>query len=188
MELLGPLLIGLPTIFVAAFLAMMLENLRERLRTRRWVMRTLRALAAKTEPGTPGNLQRIEEAVDRWLAAESPADMDEQTWLHAHFFVLSTMPDLTPVVRSEAAIAVPAEVFAAVSELEDAIIVLMKLESYVNDMFARDVSPLWCARRAPLTGPDRRLVSWYRTMVVSYRERFAQLPPILERFQAAVSG
>lgn len=45
MELLWTLLLALPTIFLAAFFASALENVRERRRTRNWVMRNLSQLA-----------------------------------------------------------------------------------------------------------------------------------------------
>jgi hypothetical protein len=68
MELLWTLLLALPTIFVAAFLAATLESFRERLRTRRWVMRNLREF---TDTGRFDSASHLTAAFRRWLDGES---------------------------------------------------------------------------------------------------------------------
>ncbi|HEY8451777.1 MAG: hypothetical protein FWJ70_14910 [Micromonosporaceae bacterium] len=82
--------LALPTIFLAAFLAAAMENVRERARTRKWVMRNLRVLAATEQTGSPDLLRA---ALRRWLAAESPDEVPEETWRQAWFTGVWSLPD-----------------------------------------------------------------------------------------------
>lgn len=113
MELFATLLLALPTIFLAAFLAAVLENTRERLRTRKWVMRNLRELVVAATKYDPAAWEEIAAAVRRWLAAETPEDLDERAWRQIWFGSFSNAPDLSPMVRSKAAISVRPDVFGA---------------------------------------------------------------------------
>lgn len=155
MELFWTLLLALPTIFLAAFLASALENVRERMRTRKWVMRNLRQLA---DDGRFDSPKPFRDAMQRWLDAESPDDMDEDAWRRAWALTVSNAPDLSPLLRSEAATAVPAHVFTALHEFEGDLTNMKQVENYVRDLFVRDVAPLWYERRVPLTGADRQRV------------------------------
>lgn len=186
MDIVVTLLLALPTIFLAAFLAAVLENTRERLRTRKWVMRNLRELASAPTDLAP--LQEAETAVQGWLAAESPEDLTELDWRRVWFGAFSNAPDLSPLVRSEAAISVRPEVFAALHQLDDQLTSLTRFETYLNDMFGRDIAPLWYERRVPLAGADRHRVAWYAHLLATYLRLTRQAHQALAEFRTAVGS
>jgi hypothetical protein len=167
MELLWTLLLAVPTIFLAAFLAAALENVRERRRTRKWVMRFL---AEFVDTGRFDSPEPIQKAFQRWLDAESPDDMDEDAWRHTWFASFSNSPELTPLLRSEAATAVPAELFTALHEFEGYMVNLKQIEIYLRDLFREEISALWFERRVPLEGADRRRVELLIRMLAKVAE------------------
>jgi hypothetical protein len=186
MDLLWSLLVALPTVFVAAFLAVMLENLRERNRTRRWVLRNLRAMvvSAQTSPAEIWN--DAEAAIQRWLDAKSPEDMDEDIWQRLHLAVNPYGPDMAPFLRSEAATSVSSELFAAVHQLEERGMEVQVVASKLNECFTRDVLPLWYERRVPLKGADARRVASFQHYIDAIRSATARLAHALERFRELV--
>lgn len=184
-ELLGALLLALPTIFIAAFLAATLESARERLRTRRWVMRNLRDLADRARPQVNAD---HETAFSQWLAASGPDELTDETWRRTWFVSGSDAPDLGPLLRGEAATAVPAEVFIALRDLEDKIAYGKLVDAHLNETFARDVVPLWYERRAPLSGTDRRRVEWFSSLLAARRKALDDVWPAVDRFRAAVAA
>lgn len=186
MSVLTSLLVALPTVFAAAFLAMMLENVRERIRTRRWVLRNLRILMATTDTTPPEAWTRVETAVQRWLDAESPEDMDEDAWRLVRIRFNSTVPDISPLLRSEAATSVSAELFAAVYELEQEIITVREASAAHNAQVARDVLPLWYERRVPLKDADARRVAAYLEGIRALRRAAARFDEVADRFRDLV--
>ncbi len=162
MELLWTLLLALPTIFLAAFLAAVLENVRERRRTRKWVMRFL---VHFVDTGRFDSPEPFRQAFRQWLDAESPDDMDEDAWRHTWLASFSNSPDLTPLLRSEAATAVSAELFTALHEFEGYMTNLKQIEVYERDLFTKEIAPLWFARRVPLEGADRRRVELFTKLL-----------------------
>lgn len=183
MELLWTLLLALPTIFVAAFLAATLESFRERLRTRRWVMRNLQEF---TETGRFDSASHLTAAFRCWLDAESADDMDERSWHDAWFSAFSNAPDLSPLLRSEAASSVSVEVFQALRDLEEEITTIKQVESYLRALFTSDVAPLWYERRVPLTGVDRRRVEWFLRFLTTFLAVRDRAQSSFERFRDAV--
>jgi hypothetical protein len=182
MELLWTLLLALPTIFLAAFLASALENVRERRRTRNWVMRNLRQIATARFDSAA----HIRAALQRWLEAQSPDDLSEEDWRHAWYVMFSNAPDLSPLLRSEAATSVPADLFTVVYELDNEITNYKLVEAYVKDMFIREVAPLWYDRRVPLSGADRLRVEWFVLILDGLLEMVDRTRGTFERFREAV--
>ena len=184
MDVLRAVLLALPTIFLGAFLAALLDSARERLRNRRWVMRNLRHIVdrARREPHPPAAA-----AVRAWLSAITADDLDDKAWRQAWYLTVSNVPDLTPLLRSEAATSVPVEVFTALGELEQEVETLKRLEPYVNDAFTRDVEPLWYERRVPLAGPDRRRVETFLLLLDHYHRTVDAVYEAVERLKAALA-
>jgi hypothetical protein len=186
MDLAAQLLVAVPTVFLAAFLALFLENVRERVRTRNWVMRNLRALVESGRPSPPEAFATVEAAIGRWLVAESPDDMDDQAWGSVRVAVFSDMPDVSPILRSGAATAVPADVFTAVFRLEEVVAETRNVGSMLNEQFQRDVLPLWYERQVPLDPGGRRKVSTLLEIIARLRTSTARTSEAFERLRAAI--
>ncbi|HEY8453904.1 MAG: hypothetical protein FWJ70_07930 [Micromonosporaceae bacterium] len=184
MDALRAVLLALPTIFLGAFLAALVDSTRERIRTRRWVMRNLRTVVerARRDPPPP-----TAAALRAWLSATTADDLDETAWRQAWYRTVSHVPDLTPL-RSQAATSVPVEVFSALGELEQEVETLKRLEPYVNDAFTRDVEPLWYERRVPLTGSDRRRVEMFLLLFDHYHRTVGAVFEAVERLKAAMAA
>jgi hypothetical protein len=186
MDLLWSLLVALPTVFVAAFLAVMLENIRERNRTRRWVLRNLRAMVATAHTSPAEVWDTVDAAVRRWLGARSPDDMDEHTWSNLYVVVNTYGPDVAPMLRSEAATSVSSELFAALHEVEEQARAVQVVAENLNECFTRDILPLWYEHRVPLQGADARRVDTFRKQVAAIRSATAGAREALERFRELV--
>lgn len=185
MDVLPTVLLALPTIFLGAFLAVLLESARERIRTRRWVMRNLRTFV---ERATRGPEPPTAAAIRAWLAATAADDLDEKSWRQAWYLTVSNAPDLTPLLRGEAATSVPVEVFTALGAVEAEVETLKRLEPYVNDAFTRDVAPLWHARRVPLAGPDRRRVEMFLLLLDDFHRTADAVFAAVEVLKAAMAA
>ncbi|QSB15226.1 hypothetical protein JQS43_02340 [Natronosporangium hydrolyticum] len=183
---LGSLLWALPTVFIAAFLAVLLENARERFRTRKWVIRNLREMAASLTDIAVDRMDEKVAALEQWLAADTP-ELDEAVWQRAHMLVASAAPELSPLLRSDAATSVSVKVFQSVYRLESVAAELTLVEGLLHESFVRDVLPLWYERRAPLQGADARRVRAFRDILLEYQRQLAKVRAVLQEFQQAVA-
>jgi hypothetical protein len=129
---------------------------------------------------------RWSERRDQWLAAETP-ELDEAVWQRAHMLVASAAPDLSPLLRSDAAISVSVEVFQSVYRMESVAAELKAVEGLLHESFVRDVLPLWYERRAPLRGTDARRVSAFRDILREYQGQLVKVRTVLQEFQQAVA-
>jgi hypothetical protein len=184
MDLLWTLLLALPTIFLAAFLAAVVENWRERRRTRRWVMRNLHEIVGEARFDSMAPLQ---ESLRRWLAASSTEDMTDDDWRQVWFVSFSNAPDLSPLLRSEAATAVSGELFRALNTLDTEVHSVKLAEAYLNDYFKTEIAPLWYERRVPLPDADRRRVERFRGLVQVMAEAADRTRGAFDDLRAIVS-
>jgi hypothetical protein len=185
-DALWSLLLGLPGVFVAAFLAMMLENVRERSRTRRWVIRNLQAMVASIQTSPVEVWDTARAAVQRWLDAKSAEDMDEESWRFSRCMITGSGADFAPLLRSEAAISVSGDLFAAVYNLEEQVLAVQLTSSLLNECFTRDVLPLWYERRVPLRDADARRVTSYLGFINAAGVAAGNAREAIERFQEQV--
>jgi hypothetical protein len=155
-------------VFVGAFLAIGLENVRERRVTRRWVFGHLAHLLDQIEQGwrrienSTRGWELARDAVDRWLAAESADDMDEADWTAIGQHSSTTQLDLGHVLRTEALNVVPPDVAQALAEAEVANTISRSNQAAIRSEFDLDIRELWYQRRIPLDETARRRLHAYR--------------------------
>lgn len=177
-----PLELGIQfgAVFIGAFLAIGLENLRQARHTRKWVRRHLRQLAgwmrpAVEEEGPDRSVERLTDAIDRWMTAEKREDLDEATWnvLISRF---NTMPiDFGHVLRSEAVAVLPEELGPVISKVESRMRLFDRLTEILGSVNDRDILPMVYERRAPLDDADKRRLQDYRECLVDYLKAWNSL-------------
>jgi hypothetical protein len=154
-------------VFVGAFLAIGLENWRERAVIRRWVREHLAHLMSHivgVERPTADDVQQkfreLDQALDRWSAAEE--QLDEETWKLLGYTAVSSPIDFAHLLRSEAVAVLPKGLAHAIADVEYWSGMLGLASRSVNEVFVRDVLPLWFERRLPLGEADRRRLRFYQ--------------------------
>jgi hypothetical protein len=154
-------------VFVGAFLAIGLENWRERRVTRRWVrahlahlMGHIVGLERPTADEVEQRYRSLDQALDTWAAAEE--QLDEETWELLGYTALSSPVDFAHLLRSEAVAVLPKGLAHAIADVEYWSGMLGMSSRSVNDIFVRDVLPLWFERKVPLSDADRRRLRWYQ--------------------------
>lgn len=142
-------------VFAAAFLAFGMENLRERRRAAKWVrghLNHLRDQLAEEAPTIRAAGEKLavnRKALDAWLDADTPEELSDDDWERAGESVRADVPDLGPILRTEALVVLPQDLALALVRVEHE----GQLFSYLVDSFReahRDVLPVWHERRAPL--------------------------------------
>ncbi len=168
-------------VFAAAFLAFGPENLRERRRAAKWVrghLNHLRDLLAEDAPMIRAAGEKLainRQALDAWLDADAPEDLSDDDWERAGESVRSDMPDLGPILRTEALVVLPQDLALALVRVEQE----GRLFSYLVDSFReahREVLPVWHDRRAPLAPGEASRVRRLRSAldeVVAFLPRVA---------------
>lgn len=178
-------------VFAAAFLAFVLENVRERRRTARWVREHLRHLrdamqsadeAAERE--VRSNLQRQLAALDVWLVAEQPSDMSDEQWQAASESLRTSISDLSAVLRSEALTVLPQHLAAALDRLERTGGSL-QMHADIARAARNDMLPAWHERCVPLNDAEASRVRMFREALADVEE---QLPEIFATLRNALDA
>ena len=162
------------TIFLGAFLAFGLENYREQRRTRRWVHAYLDHLLADLEPALSQGTT-VRDELDATIAAAAawqqagqpggPAALDDASWERLAEVPTSSAIDLSPVLRTEAIIALPHSLALALADVERAGRLLELSAVQLVSQHERDVLPLWYQRKIPLSPEEARRVAWFQASV-----------------------
>ncbi|GAB3420928.1 hypothetical protein [Flindersiella endophytica] len=153
-------------VFVGAFLAIGLENWRERRVIRRWVREHLEHLMGFIGLERPGadevqsTFQAIDRALDSWATTTEP--LDEGTWELLNYTVTANPIDFTHLLRSEAVAVLPRSLSNAIADVEYWSGMLGMTSSRLREAFDAYVLPLWFERRVPLTEADRRRLRFYQ--------------------------
>lgn len=171
-------------VFVAAFLAFGLEDLRERRRTSRWVRTHLHQLrelmpADDSRTGAAGAaIAGYLAALDSWLAAENPADMTESDWERLSETFSTIVPDFGSVLRSEAVTVLPQELALALARLEAGSRQFAVLTSNLQ-LANQDALAAWHERRVPLSDPDASRVRRLRQIMREMQDAEQRFSPLL---------
>ena len=158
------------TVFLGAYLAFAVEQLRERRAIQRVARTLLRQISGNIAAAAQGGaavdaaLAAQIAAVDRWLAG---ADLDTPQWrLIAESMTVHTS-DVTSLLRAEPVTVMPAALTAALARLEGAATVMAGTAAAANQARERILVP-WASRR-PLTEEDLPLVQLYRSELADLR-------------------
>ncbi|MPZ26154.1 MAG: hypothetical protein GEV12_06810 [Micromonosporaceae bacterium] len=180
-------------VFIAAFLAFGLEDLRERRRAARWVrthLRHLRELMRSDGTATGAAATAIAgylAALDSWLAAEKPADMAESDWKQLAETFSTVVPDFGPVLRSEAVTVLPQDLARALVRLEAG----SQQFAVLTSTFQRanqDVLAAWHERRVPLSDPDASRVRRLHQIMSEMRDAEQRFSPIVGEVVTALDN
>lgn len=153
-------------VFVGAFLAIGLENWRERRVIRRWVREHLAHLMGfigierPTADDVLTQFRAIDQAIDLWATTE--AQLDEETWELLGYTASANAIDFSHLLRSEAVAVIPRGLSNAIADVEYWSGRLGASSNSVKDVFTREVLPIWIERRVPLTDVDRRRLRLYQ--------------------------
>ncbi|MCI0689606.1 MAG: hypothetical protein L0Y54_20585 [Sporichthyaceae bacterium] len=153
------------TIFLGAFFAFGLENLREQRRARRWVHEYLGHLFADLEPvlamGVEVRAQLVAtiEDTQAWQRADRADQIGEASWRRLSEVPYANGVDLSAVLRTEAITALEQPMAQALADVERASRLLTLTSEQLVALHQRDVLPLWYERRAPLTTEEIRRVA-----------------------------
>lgn len=159
-------------IFLAASLAFVLEDLRERRRTRRWVTRHLQHLSELATSETEESVRATSEAqhqlnaLDAWLRAERGSDVTDEQWDAINNSWAANMIDLGPLLRSEALSVLTDDVATVLAKLEHT----MRYIAVATDQLNRRQDAIldaWARREAPLPAPTARRVQLLRDSVAN---------------------
>jgi hypothetical protein len=112
--------------------------------------------------------------------------MDEESWRFSYFMIAGSGVDFAPLLRSEAAISVSGDLFAAVYNLEEKVLAVQVTGSILNECFTRDVLPLWYERRVPLKDADARRVTSYLGFIDAAGKAAGDARDAVERFNEQV--
>lgn len=154
-------------VFLAASLAFVLEDIRERRRTARWVKQHLRHLAEliADESGQADLVMSASNrqlaAIDAWLNASQELDLSDDQWKEISNRWVSANLDLGPVLRSEALSALPEDLARALTRLEQAFRYVESASAALARTQDR-VEDAWARREAPLSPVNARRVSELR--------------------------
>lgn len=180
-------------VFVAAFLAFGLEDLRERRRTARWVRTHLRHLREliRIDNAATGTAAAVIAgylaALDSWLAAEKPADMAEADWERLAESFSTTPPDFGPMLRSEAVTVLPQDLALALAKLEAASRLFAVLTGNFQ-LASQEVLPAWHERRVPLSDPDASRVRRLRRVMRDMQDAEQRYSPLVGEIVAALDN
>ncbi|MGH3679916.1 MAG: hypothetical protein ACRDT2_06630 [Natronosporangium sp.] len=180
-------------VFVAAFLAFGLEDLRERRRTSRWVrthLSQLRELMPAADSATGAAAAAIAgylAALDSWLAAEKPADMTASDWEQLAETFSTVVPDFGPVLRSEAVTVLPQELALALARVEAGSRQFAVLTGNLQ-LANQDVLAAWHERRVPLSDPDASRVRRLRQIMREMQDAERRFSPQLGKVVTALDN
>lgn len=176
-------------VFVGAFLAIGLENWRERRVIRRWVREHLEhlmghiiGLERPTADDVEQQYRALDQALDRWATTEEP--LDEETWDMLGFTATSSSGDFGHLLRSEVVAVLPRGLTDAIADVERWGGMLSSVSSRVRETFSRDVLPLWFERRVPLGDADRRRLRRYQNELRELLELQVSTMKALDRMAA----
>lgn len=147
------------TVFVGAFLAFVLENLRERQQLRRWANEYLRRVRidlqqSKSEE-TLAELDRVIAAYTSFIAKEENHVASEAAWNALMWFRLEQHPTYQALTESAAARALPAELVQTLDTLDDAGRAVEVTLHHCHSAWQQYTVPL-VLRMSPLSAPERR--------------------------------
>ena len=170
------------TVFLGAFLAFVIENVRERRRLKGWVRRYLErfygdlreAITAQEE--VIKELRKLVEVYQTFIEADPSDDVTPQ-WLALLGMSYTVGDDFKILLEGEALRVLPTEVVRAVNELQkmnDANGVLGRL---LADLHGRYVVPVALVKAWPPSEHDRAALDYFKRVAdvsLAYQKRFLE--------------
>lgn len=172
-------------VFVGAFLAIGLENWRERRVTRRWVREHLEHLMGFIGLERPGadevqkHFVAVDRALDMWAVTVGP--LDEETWELLNSTVTATPIDFAHLLRSEAVTVLPRPLSNAIADVEYWSGMLGLTSGRLREVYDSQVLPLLLERRVPLTEVDRRRLRLYQEGLHDLLEKEVRATEAIDR-------
>lgn len=178
----GDAVLTFVSVFVAALLAFYLDGVRERRATERWVREYLgfwRGVLDSAQGDRAGNevgLQRIETALDIWLADEGL----EPNWADVDSINVNTAVSFTPLLLSAGASAVPKELLGQMFVADATAPALLRRSEGVTRLFEAHVLPLVLGCVLELSPEQRRAVARYRAEFLGLRDHMSGYLDLLD--------
>lgn len=179
------------TMFLGAFLAFGLENLRERRHATDWIrqhLKHVRPVMAADAAGfgtVTGLLASQIAACEAWIAARDPDDLTEDQWEAVILTVNMITPDWGTILRSDALMALPPGLAVALAQTEQFARIAALQASGVAAK-REQVMPLWYERSVPLSAADARRVRVLRDAVAEFTEAIGAGVPQISQLVAEI--
>ena len=152
----GEFLLALLTVFVGAFLAFFVDNLRERRRLAEWVRRYLRDVRVGLEQTAQALSPALASLADTAGALSALLDGQEPLWETLATTTATTPPDLMGALRGEGITAVPPHVVSALQGIETSTQELYLRAERLAMMHGRFILPLYLERPSRITITEER--------------------------------
>ena len=184
------------TVFLGAFLAFVIENVRERRRLRGWVRKYLERFYSDLREGVAAqeeivrSLEMSTASYQKFTEPNSDVTLNEWRALLTMYYGLGN--DFRLLLEGDALRVLPAEVVRAVNELQkvdDANTILNRL---LADLHGRYVVPVALNKTWPLSEPDRAALAYFKRVAdvsLTYQKRVLEamkgVQTVLERHHLA---
>ena len=174
------LLIQFATVFLGAFLAFWLENVRERRKLKAWVDHYLRRIyddlgeAVDALAASEKLFRERLEVYQRFLEATPDTQLNEETWRKLTAVSQERATDFMAPLSGEALRVLPPHLSDALTQLQQ---VTQKSElflSLLHEIHARDVMPIYYEYRLPLSERERRQLGYFKLRLNDYLAIFEQ--------------
>lgn len=174
------LLVQFATVFLGAFLAFWLENVREQRKLKTWVNHYLRQIyddlgeAVDALAASEKLFRERLEAYQVFLEATSDTQLDEETWRKLTAVSQERATDFMAPLSGEALRVLPPQLSDALTQLQQ---VTQKSELFLNilhEIHARDVMPIYYDHQLPLSERERRQLGYFRLRLNDYLAIFEQ--------------
>ena len=170
------------TVFLGAFLAFVIENVRERRRLRGWVKRYLEQLYSDLQENTAAQeegvraLRESTKAYQRFAEAgpDVPAPQKADAWDALLGMSYRSNDNFKILLEGDALRVLPAEVVRAVANLQKVSDANGVLDRLLTDLHGRYVVPVALAKTWPPSEHDRAALAYFKRvadMSLAYQER-----------------